>query len=1576
MLNNILDKNSSGIQAQNVLSKFKNLQSQRRSTVQDIKSLGTLTNSKMFQFGQKNQHDNPDDISRDSANFFQAQLTQFNQQKNLRGTIKSKGQSQFKEDNLVGYEILDSKIADALSSDNDLSNDQIYDAEEEVIVQNKLQQNTKYYLEKESSFQCSRKQIEDLEYPILYMKFPKLTEKGTILHELIDSLIKRPQQTLQFLKMNSKHSHFSQHYQNEAKPRLLFSREGSSQTDESLKQELFDLIHRLMTRPENQYSFPTGHFAKMCTKVGDNRAIQRAYIEQRFYVQNEIQFNFWFLIYTNQTKLAGTLAENEKGSIDPFLDILNLLMGGEELQKLSQHILNQKIVKNPHGLKWGLKEAVKLKLDKFVEQEIKKNRFLLRDQKFIQELKQLSVDNNCINLMRYLYQDFLQPDYYKTFYQEEIIKHPYGEIKHFIRKYDAKINPENINIVDVYHRKILKIESKLKEFNNKQLLQQLEVLKKQREKLNELRALRQTLEAELLQLITIPQFLDNGSLTSHLKSIKCFYIIPHLIKERIQKKDCIENKSIFITDFDIFLQLWDKFNFQIMHEISLKLLESKSNLQALMVAESQKNIIKIILVRVYVGAELLSHINIQKWNKDLNKDLLNAIEQHCKDPSQIIYSHRPILTICLVVEFIQKLMRSTNRHKNKCRGLILQLLSMGGKFIKEIKDYDMIKFYVQQQDSKHRSALEIMSQNHFYQLLESNQMAMIIKEMWHGPSAQSFKTYEMSSTFRIVQSKYEQDEAKRRFSPFLKDRKSYLFQYYIWPESCSIRYNAHVIFILVVALLYTFVIYYGIDQNIFDKLEEDPYIDATFKIILVWVSSFFFGNIMDIIYQVVTKRKIRIDFNLILDILLLLGILIQIINVPKLFQTYNEKREDRMHMLVVMINFLILFLLWIVCSAIIFTAMFYKESEQFSSYYDSLINLYNGGLTNFDNQTLFTNNRTKWWGSLFFISYIAITAIFLLNMIIAVLTNVYARTQDKIEADHNAYLVYAYSGLRFDRKYGLLIFSQAPFNLLSFTMMPALLLIYFCTNEKTIIRVNKIFYLVFLPIAYVKGFILFPLQGNNKAQCFIYLILWILFGPFILAWLLVCDAFKYWFLVYQKPHLIQRRKKKNITKQDLMKYQRAEDIKEQSNMDSKQRFSIFIDRFDLIILSRTLKITNDKFMQDIKHGENQYTQMSQNTQEKVLPLAKLFGEWKQQRQEQVKRDIKKEQAQYVQDETDNLHVNAEQILLNQRIQKMKEEKEQRELMEQQRKQKELLEQQQLRDKMMQSNVRPSIMQSKTENIKARAQTLFMNAMNTMKTGNTIKPSGLNPILKTVTALTQFSGNSGKQIEKAQQIQNVGQNFAVLVQMNKETMYELLIQLSNLDDLVDIDKLRKVVYDENVINQMSEEDFEEYRQRLFNTNLTFFEKAIEKSKNRTTNNLIEIQYANEIGLNLELMRIQFTNLKQKLRRIDLFMSCVNPDAITVNENKLEAKNYQYIKESAHKVIHKHQKRKEEIEERKKMEENQDMEQQQLEELEIQYGSMGIDQNYNTSGATGKFRLNSNSRIANFQNKTQNSQSGFQ
>ena len=69
----------------------------------------------------------------------------------------------------------------------------------------------------------------------------------------------------------------------------------------------------------------------------------------------------------------------------------------------------------------------------------------------------------------------------------------------------------------------------------------------------------------------------------------------------------------------------------------------------------------------------------------------------------------------------------------------------------------------------------------------------------------------------------------------------------------------------------------------------------------------------------------------------------------------------------------------------------------------------------------------------------------------------------------------------------------------------------------------------------------------------------------------------------------------------------------------------------------------------------------------------------------------------------------------------------------------------------------------------------------------------------------------------------------LFEIQEEVFREFLKHLSNLDGSVDLEKLRKVIYDEEIIRSISDLDWEYYRTKIFHTNLAFLEKAISKVK---------------------------------------------------------------------------------------------------------------------------------------------------
>ena len=151
----------------------------------------------------------------------------------------------------------------------------------------------------------------------------------------------------------------------------------------------------------------------------------------------------------------------------------------------------------------------------------------------------------------------------------------------------------------------------------------------------------------------------------------------------------------------------------------------------------------------------------------------------------------------------------------------------------------------------------------------------------------------------------------------------------------------------------------------------------------------------------------------------------------------------------------------------------------------------------------------------------------------------------KIDADYNANLVIAESKMRWDHHFGLFIFVPPPINFTSFILMPILLLCNKYIDDKhKLKKINSAFtkityfpiglalYLLYLlvdilllPLSYFKGLILVSRISNNGGRSFGYVILWSIFGVFILLIHVVMDTVKYFRLLYFKNDSFSRGRK-------------------------------------------------------------------------------------------------------------------------------------------------------------------------------------------------------------------------------------------------------------------------------------------------------------------------------------------------------------------------------------------------------------------------------------------------------------------
>ena len=154
-----------------------------------------------------------------------------------------------------------------------------------------------------------------------------------------------------------------------------------------------------------------------------------------------------------------------------------------------------------------------------------------------------------------------------------------------------------------------------------------------------------------------------------------------------------------------------------------------------------------------------------------------------------------------------------------------------------------------------------------------------------------------------------------------------------------------------------------------------------------------------------------------------------------------------------------------------------------------------GGFLNDFNATNFNDGYT-YFGSVFVMIYVCISAVLMVNLLIAVLANIYEELSKVVDASYRAILIQYYRKFKWDQKFGYLIFLTPPLNIVN--VISVILKWILCTEERRFNKyVTRIYFLIFyfpiilglfivytaiiLIFAYIKGMIMmFRYQQNLK----------------------------------------------------------------------------------------------------------------------------------------------------------------------------------------------------------------------------------------------------------------------------------------------------------------------------------------------------------------------------------------------------------------------------------------------------------------------------------------------------------------
>lgn len=135
-------------------------------------------------------------------------------------------------------------------------------------------------------------------------------------------------------------------------------------------------------------------------------------------------------------------------------------------------------------------------------------------------------------------------------------------------------------------------------------------------------------------------------------------------------------------------------------------------------------------------------------------------------------------------------------------------------------------------------------------------------------------------------------------------------------------------------------------------------------------------------------------------------------------------------------TFLILFFCLLVCASAIFTSLFNNSGKGYTNFSTSVKTLYSAALANFDLEA-FTDNWVL--GGILLGAYLLMANVLLLNLLIALLSNIYSDVISKVDSEHRAVVVTYYDRWFWDYRYGFLIFLPSPWSYLSLFIMPFLI---------------------------------------------------------------------------------------------------------------------------------------------------------------------------------------------------------------------------------------------------------------------------------------------------------------------------------------------------------------------------------------------------------------------------------------------------------------------------------------------------------------------------------------------------------
>lgn len=594
----------------------------------------------------------------------------------------------------------------------------------------------------------------------------------------------------------------------------------------------------------------------------------------------------------------------------------------------------------------------------------------------------------------------------------------------------------------------------------------------------------------------------------------------------------------------------------------------------------QKRLIELIVnpEQCLLCIELLAEIDEKDWIPEITKLLCTNLQSFAKKTDSILYCAKPILYCVKVIEFLSDVSTRDYEYRAKCLAVAELYKELALNLQDQIKGEDDLKYFMTHEDSNGNSALNLIAKNEFIELLQNEDVGTIIEKFWAG-ATHARSIFEASTIYMSVHSALNNPDVAIFLKRMQKNR-NYSFQYEQWVDSCSFRFFGQGLSAAFLVLIYQILIYRTFQLTDLYAIGEHGETKGYFRLVQAWIFGILMEQILQVVYVSLKQKPSLLNPWKFLDIitfvlmilissdisggyvnkrfsdsekddlapgiilsLLMFIIWIRFASIVIVTKTFGQFLRIIYHMIGETLNFFIILLSLFICAAGVFTAIFYNSNPKFISFDISLRTVFADAMGGFD-LTNYTSNLAL--GGSFEAFYLMISNVVLLNLLIAIISNVYETLVARVESEHRNVIISYIEKYQWDPKYGFLIYLPSPLSSLVVLFCP--FVIWGSKEpEKWNSRICKGFFLVYVagllfvfnligivysvPL-YFKGFLIYPMQENAKVEDqdqtdainykhskFNLLgkaMVWFFIGYPLIIWALIRDAYDFVSIIYQE----------------------------------------------------------------------------------------------------------------------------------------------------------------------------------------------------------------------------------------------------------------------------------------------------------------------------------------------------------------------------------------------------------------------------------------------------------------------------